>query len=233
MRTDKTRQALSPAGNCFSVGSLAALLLALCPLLAGCGKEKESHSTAAVAVAKSAVEVKASSEGLIVHTPSAEFTLIPSGALSAALLKDGDKFTLEDKASAVGQTISLSKAGYSALLLDTAKAEVSEAVGKLGRLGKHINVAGKFSGTDLEETLTLEVYDAFPNIALLSVRVSAVTLQHHSFVAGNDPANPSHVLWTFQGSSLEWGKDEIFAMPAEFSRDNPFGAPVAVKDDLG
>ena len=248
MCTDETPRALSPAGNCFRIGSLAApaagmLLLALCPLLAGCGKEQESHSTAAVAVAKSAVEVKASSEGLIVHTPSAEFTLIPSGALSAALLKDGDKFTLDDKASAVGQTISLSKGSYSALLLDTAKAEVSEAVGKLGRLGKHINVAGKFSGTDLEETLTLEVYDAFPNLALLSVRVhnagrtdaqlNTVTLQHHSFVAGNDPANPSHVLWTFQGSSLEWGKDEIFAMPAEFSEDNPLGAPVAVKDDLG
>jgi alpha-galactosidase len=219
------------------------LLLALCSLLSGCGKENESHSTAPLAVAKSAVQVTASSESLIVRTPSTEFTLTPSGALSAALLRDGAKFTLDDKASAVGQTVSVLKHNYSALMLATRNAEVNEATGKLGDLGKRINVTGKISGTDLEETLTLEVYDAFPSLALLSVRLrnagsndvplDIVTLQHHSFAADNDPANPGHVLWTFQGSSLKWGKDEIFAMPVKFSQDNPFGAPVAVKDDLG
>jgi len=40
-------------------------------------------------------------------------------------------------------------------------------------------------------------------------------------------------MWTFEGSSLKWGKDEIFPVPAKFSRENPFGAPVESKDDLG
>jgi alpha-galactosidase len=40
-------------------------------------------------------------------------------------------------------------------------------------------------------------------------------------------------MWTFQGSSLKWGKDEIFPLPAKFSQENPFGAPVETKDDLG
>ena len=35
------------------------------------------------------------------------------------------------------------------------------------------------------------------------------------------------------GSSLEWGRDEIFKMPAKFTQENPFGAPVAVGGDLG
>jgi alpha-galactosidase len=248
MRRDDTRRAPNSVSNGVRVGSFAArvagmILLALCPLLAGCGKETESHSTAPLVVGKSAIDVKASSDGLTVLTPSAEFTLTPSGTLSAALLKDGGEVTLDDKASTVGQTISLSEGKHSALLLATAKAEVTEATGKLGGLGKRINVAGKVPGTDLEETLTLEVYDAFPNLALLSVRLGnagshdvrleSVTLQHHRFAADNDRANPGHILWTFQGSSLKWGKDEIFAMPVKFSQDNPFGAPVAVQDDLG
>jgi len=218
-------------------------LPALGPLLVGCARQNESHSSAPVAVANSAVRVRASNESLIVLTPSAEFKLASSGALSAALIKDGSTFTLDAKASTEGQTVSFSKKSYSAVVLDTAKAEVNDASGKLGSLGKHINVAGKIPGTDFEETVTIEVYDAFPNLALLSVRLrnagsndvslDSIAVQRHSFATGDDPANPSHTLWTFQGSSLKWGKDEIFAMPAKFSEENPFGAPLAVKDDLG
>jgi alpha-galactosidase len=212
-------------------------------LLVGCGKQGETRSTAPAAAAKSAVQVKSSGESLVVRTPSAEFTLSSSGALSAALIKDGAKFTLDGKSPAVGQIISLSKKNYPALVLDTGKAEVRDAAGKLGNLGKEMNVTGKIPGTELEETLTLEVYDAFPNLALLSLRLrnagttdvplDGVTLQRHSLAADDDPANPSRTLWTFEGASLKWGKNEIFAMPAKFSQENLFGAPVAVKDDLG
>ena len=218
-------------------------LLASCFLVAGCGKQNESRSAAPASVAESAVEVRASGDGIVIRTPSAEFSLSRTGALCGVLIKDGTKLTLDDKSSEVGQTVSISKTNYSALALDPAKAEVREASGKLGSLGKQINVAGKISGTDLDETLTLEVYDAFPNLVLLSARLrnagsngvslDSVTVQHHHFTADDNPANPNHTLWTFQGSSLKWGKDEIFAMPAKFSQENRFGAPVAVKDDLG
>ena len=218
--------------------------LSMCGLLlVGCSKQDGAGSTAPVAAGKSAVEVKSSGESLIVRTPSAEFRLNSSGALSAALIKDGAKFTLDGKSPAVGQIISLSKKNYPALVLETGKAEVSDAAGKLGNLGKQINVTGKIPGTELEETLTLEVYDAFPNLAILSlglrnagttdVPLDGVTLQHHSLAADDDPANASHALWTFEGASLKWGKDEIFRMPAKFSQENRFGAPVAVKDDPG
>jgi alpha-galactosidase len=222
----------------------AVIALSMCGLpLVGCGKQGGRGSTAPVAAAKSAVEVKSSGESLIVRTPSAEFRLNSSGALSAALIKNGAKFTLDGKLPAAGQIISLSKKNYPALVLETGKAEVSDAARKLGNLGRQINVTGKIPGTELEETLTLEVYDAFPNLALLSLRLrnagttdvplDGVTLQRHSLAADDDPANPSHALWTFEGASLKWGKDEIFRMPARFSQENPFGAPVAVKDDLG
>jgi len=248
MRRDNAPRNVNPFIGCLHrrprlIHRAVTSLLALSFLLAGCGKQNERRSAAPVSVAESAVEVRASDDGIVIRTPSAEFTLSRTGALCGVLIKDGTKLTLDDKSCEVGQTVSISKTSYSALALDTAKAEVREASGKLGSLGKQINVAGKISGTDLDETLTLEVYDAFPNLALLSARLrnagsngvslDSVTVQHHRFTADDNPANPNHTLWTFQGSSLKWGKDEIFAMPAKFSQENPFGAPVAVKDDLG
>ena len=76
--------------------------------------------------------------------------------------------------------------------------------------------------------LDLEVYDEFPNVALLSVSVRNVgqsevaldwvTLQRHQF--SNTAASHSEVqpLWTFQGASLKWGKDEIFHAGQVFAR---------------
>ena len=94
---------------------------------------------------------------------------------------------------------------------------IREAAGKLGKLGKHIEVSGKIPGTDLEETLALEVYDDFPNLALLSlslrnsgnsdVTLDSVTLQRHSFDASlTAPGASPHNLWTFQGSEPEVGQ---------------------------
>jgi alpha-galactosidase len=112
----------------------------------------------------------------------------------------------------------------------------------LGSLGKQVTVKGQVEGSGLEETVTVEVYDAFPQIALLSmtlrntdnkeISLDAVSLQRHTFTAppNSQAARP---LWMFDGASLKWGKDEILPVPAKYSEENPFGAPVPVKDDLG
>jgi len=66
------------------------------------------------------------------------------------------------------------------------------------------------------------------------VTLDSVSLQEHRFNATLADSSAAHnQMWTFQGSSLKWGKDEIFAVPAKFSQENPFGAPVETKDDLG
>jgi len=70
--------------------------LALSFLLAGCGKQNERRSAAPVSVAESAVEVRASDDGIVIRTPSAEFTLSRTGALCGVLIKDGTKLTLDD-----------------------------------------------------------------------------------------------------------------------------------------
>jgi alpha-galactosidase len=209
---------------------------------AGCEKGENSKPVATPVVTKSVVEVKSTVEAITIHTPAADFRLSPSGVLTASLQTGGSPVSLDSGVLDSGQSISLSGKEHSGVILDLVHAEVKDATGQLGNLGKQINVIGKIPGSDLEETVSLEIYDTFPNLALLSLRLrnagksdlklDAVTLQRHSFAAANSGASPAS-LWTFQGSSLKWGKDEIFSMPVKFSQENPFGTPVETKDDLG
>jgi alpha-galactosidase len=208
----------------------------------GCHKKEEPKAVSSAA-AKSAVVVNISGESIIASTPSAEFRLGPSGALTATLVGASGRSSLEDKALDVSQIISLSKKEHAGAQFDLAGAKVRDTSGKLGALGKHVEITGTIPETNLAETLEFEIYDDFPNLALVSLSIrnrgSAdvpldwVKLQRHQFAAASGSPPRVEPLWTFQGASLKWGKDEIFAMPAKFSQENPFGAPVPTKDDLG
>jgi alpha-galactosidase len=248
MTQDRKKNAKSSLRMSARTGRLAIWLSALTVvasgllLFEGCQNQKSSPPVASSVAAKSAIDVTASSQGIVVRTPTAEFTLSPSGALQAVLHKGGSNSTLDTRPAQAPQTVTLSKKNFPGVALETANAQVLEAAGKLGTLGKLINVSGKIPATDLEETLTLEVYDSFPNLALLSLRLrnsgerdislDTIDLQRHRFSSSDTSSSPQP-LWTFEGSSLHWGKDEIFPVPTKFSQDNPFGAPVSVKDDLG
>lgn len=211
--------------------------------LAGCQNKQTSQTVSPAASPKSAIDAKASAEGVVLQTPTAEFTLSPDGALVASLKASGATKTLDSKPVDGSQVVTIAKRDYPSVNLDTAHASIRDASGKLGSLGKQVDVNGKIPGTDLDETLTVEVYDAFPNLALVSLRLKnssssevaldQVLMQRHAFASPSSPTQPAPPLWTFEGSSLHWGKDEIFPVPAKFSQENPFGEPVAVKDDLG
>jgi len=226
----------------FGSGCLICAVLGL-TLFAGCEKQKTSPSSVSSAPPKSAVEVTPSVNEILVRTPSTQFTLSSNGALTAALCKDGSTITLDVPSSSATQNVAIAKKQFPGAVLDLTTAQISEATGKLGALGKQVKVNGKVPGTDLQETLTLEVYDTFPNLALLSLQLrndgqsnvplESVELQRHNFASPNPEGGTPQPLWTFEGSSLHWGKDEIFPIPAKFSQENPFGAPVSVKDDLG
>jgi alpha-galactosidase len=208
----------------------------------GCQKSAAPDS-GKTPTAKSAVTVETAASAIVIHTPAADFKLLPNGGFTASLHQGESKLSLDSDLPDSAQSISVSGKEIPGLTLDLVNAEVKDATGKLGNLGKQINVSGKIPGSDLEETATIEVYDSFPSLALLSVRLrnggksdvalDSVTLQRHSFASPAGSSSPSAPLWTFQGSSLKWGKDEIFVVPAKFSQENPFGAPVATKDDLG
>jgi alpha-galactosidase len=211
---------------------------------AGC-RSKEAQPAAAPAAAQtSAIRVSTEGDGIRMDTPAAEFLLRPSGYLQASLKSAGKLLTLEDPGSETGQQVIAGRTEVSDFVFDLAHAKVGDAAGKLGRLGKHIEVLGTSASTSLEETLTLEVYDDFPALALLSaslrnagekdVTLDSISLQRHRLNAQRSDAQAApHEMWSFFGSSLKWGKDDVLPVPAKFSQENPFGAPVDVEGDLG
>ena len=213
--------------------ALAALAVSVVP---GCRRETPSAS--------SSIQVTTGVDGLHVQSPSAEFILSSSGYLTANLLQRGAKLTLDDSGQNHGQHITLAGKEVSDFAFDLTHAQVREATGKLGKLGSHIEVKGKSASTDLAETLTIEVYDDFPNMAILSascrnesavpVQIESVTLQEHRLNASLQDAKVApNDMWSFHGSSLKWGKDEIFPIPEKFSQENPFSVPIEVDGDAG
>ena len=212
--------------------------------LASCEKKEGTRPDSPASGTNSSVVVQIASDQILLQTSAAAFALDANGHLTASRAGNGTVATLDAKAAnEPGQVLNVGKNEYPGVTLDLANAENRASSGKLGSLGRQILVHGKVPGTGLGETLTLEVYDDFPNLALLSVSLrnegkadvplESVTLQRHRFTMPEAGDHPHQALWTFDGASLNWGKDETFAMPTKYSAQNPFGVPVAVKGDLG
>lgn len=212
--------------------------------LSGCQKKEESPLAQPAAPKASIIRVNQAADGIHAQTAAAEFVLSSRGYLKAILASNGKYLTLDEPANESGQVITVGHIEVRDMALDVAHAQVTDAQGKLGKLGKQIEVRGTSASTGLEETLRLEVYDDFPGLALLSaafrntaqteLSLEEVTLQRHRLNAAlTDPAAAAHEMWSFHGSSIRWGKDEALPVPARFTQENVFGTPVKVEGDLG
>jgi alpha-galactosidase len=214
------------AGKC-----LAMLALGL-TTLGGCSRQ----TPPAVPVARtSAIRVASTADSVTIESPAAQFVLLPDGYLRASLIRDGKPASLDSPASGEES---------SDTVLDLAGAKVSEANGKLGGLGKRIEIAGRSSHSGLAKTMTLEVFDDFPAVALLSSTyqntgdkeesLGTVTLAGRNLDASlADSQAAPYDMWSFHGASIRWGKDDVLPISKTFSQQNPFGVPVDVEGDLG
>ncbi|MGB2589209.1 MAG: alpha-galactosidase [Candidatus Acidiferrum sp.] len=192
----------------------------------------------------SAVAVESLADGIHLKTGQAEFVLTTTGSLLGRLKNGTQWLTLDEAAPGSGVVVTSGKQVVKDFVRDMEHAQIQPANGKLGSLGKRVEVKGHSLSTGLDEILTVEVYDDFPSLALLSatyknsgeheIVLDSVTLQNHSLNASlADSSAKPHEMWAFFGSSLRWGKDDVLPIPAKFSQDNPFGAPVETHDDLG
>jgi alpha-galactosidase len=192
----------------------------------------------------SAVDVEIQTDGIHLKTGQAEFVLTRSGSLVGRFKHGTQWLTLDEAAPGPGVVVTSGKQVVNDFIRDLGHARIQPANGKLGSLGKRVEVQGHSSSTGLDEILTVEVYDDFSSLALLSasyrnsgekeIALDKVTLQNHSLNASLADSNAKpHEMWAFFGSSLKWGKDDVLPIPARFSQDNPFGAPVETHDDLG
>jgi alpha-galactosidase len=222
-----------------SKNSIAFLIVAAAfAILGGCRtRETKLKPTSTVAV-------EPQTDGIHLKTGQAEFVLTATGSLSGHF-KNGEQWlTLDEAAPGSGIVGTSGKQVVNDFVRDLEHAQIQPANGKLGTLGKRVEVKGHSSSTGLDEILTVEVYDDFPSLALLSatyknsgekeIALDSVTLQNHSLNASlADTSAKPHEMWAFFGSSIRWGKDDVLPIPAKFSQDNPFGAPVETHDDLG
>ncbi len=216
-------------------------LVILLVVLTGCEKSQTTApaSTATKAAPVSAVEVQSNATGpLVVKTSVAEFDLTPRGYMQAYLLRDGQRLTLDDPTTdAAGGGVVVSGKPVRDFTFDLSKAAVTNVTGKLGTLGKRIDVTGHSASLGLDETLSVEVYDDFPSMALTTasyrnagqedIALDRVSVQEHRINAALANAKVApHQLWSFMGASYDWGQDEVLQIPAHFSRPNVMGSVV-------
>jgi alpha-galactosidase len=187
--------------------------------------------------ASSVIDVTASPAGpLIIATPRAEFMVFATGYVQAGLSRNGQALSLDDTNVPTGEgTDRLVSAGKEIhdFVFDLGKARITEASGRLGALGKRIEIPGRSSSLQtLESTIAIEVYDDFPTLALMStsyrnggaidIQIDQITTQQHTLNAAlNDHSVPPYSMWSFHGSSEAWGKDDVMVLNAKFSRANP------------
>ncbi|HLK05882.1 MAG TPA: glycoside hydrolase family 36 protein [Candidatus Acidoferrum sp.] len=212
-----------------------------CLLLSFTGCKKQAEPAIKEPVASS-ISVQANDSAIRIVTKTAEFQLSPAGNLQGSFRDGSSALTLAENGP--GISIKTAAGPLSDVTRDLGHAQIEDATGKLGTLGKRVTVKGKSASTGLEESLTLEIYDDFPSLALIStsyknsggqpVTLTSVSLGGQRLNASTaDPKAKPNEVYAFFGSSLKWGKDDVVAIPAKFSQENPFGEPVETKDDLG
>jgi alpha-galactosidase len=218
------------------------LLLAWAFAFSGCAGEKPAPPAEA-AKAASRIEVTLSTGGpIVIKSSAAEFDILPSGYVQGFLLKDGKRLTL-DEPDASAAALQAGGKEYQDFAFDLAHANTGDAQGKLGPLGKSVEVRAR-SSSGLEETLTVELYDNFPTLAVIgealgnvssaNVSLDQVTANRHRLNASlEDPRTPPFKLWSFQGSSRKWGKDDVVEISKTFAQANLMGGMVPTGEGGG
>lgn len=206
-------------------------LLAVITLLAACGRKPASQPSSGVSVTVNASGIVA------IKTAAAEFDITPDGHVQPFLSSAGKRLSLDERgAGMTGASVVSGAQEIRDFALDPAHAKVTDARGKLGGRGKRVEITGHSPASGLDETLAVEVYDDFPNLAVSTVayRNSGTRLfaldrviaeRHRLNAALADPKAPPYGLWSFQGSAYDWGKDEILPLTKTFSRPNIVGGP--------
>jgi alpha-galactosidase len=178
---------------------------------------------------------------VVISTSGTEFQILPSGFLQATLRKDGQRLTLDEPGvGSTGGSDSIVHEGKELdFVPDFAQAKVSESTGKLGR-GKRVEIPARPlapAGLAIERRLVVEVYDDFPNIVLVSAaytnvgstdfKIDEVLMQQHRFSAKQvQPTAQPYDMWSFQGSSYDWGKDDVQKLTRTFRQPNLMGEEV-------
>jgi alpha-galactosidase len=213
---------------------VAALILMM---LAACGsKPKQVAKAPQAAPQQSQIKVAVNGSGpIVVTTSAATFEILPSGSIRAALVNGQRSLDAQESSSSPSDYIV--QGGKDVQFdLDLGRAKVSEGTGKVGR-GKEITITGKAHdpAVNVEQTLRIEAYDEFPDLLLTSAsyantgsaayRIDKIVEQQHRF-ATDEAKKPGYDMWSYEGSSYDWGENDVVKLTKSFSRPNVMGAVV-------
>jgi alpha-galactosidase len=220
-----------------------AICAATAVFAAGCSKNV-TPVPAAPATSAIRVSVVPAGNSVTIETPVAQFAVTPNGYVSGTLLAGQKKLSLDDPGAEPGLLVVAAGKKVQDFVFDVAGARISEPQGKLGTLGKRVELLGKSASTGLEASLVVEAHDDFPGVALVSasirnagatdIALDQVDIDRHRLNASlADSAAAPNDMWSFHGASIRWGKDNVFEIPKQFEQQNQMGSMVEVKGDLG
>lgn len=103
--------------------------------------------------------------------------------------------------------------------------------------GKRLILKGTTMGPEnceIEKSLTIELYDKYPNVAITyatyknlgAKELSIDKVYSNYYRLDASLAGPSKVpygFWSFQGGSIEWGRDYVFGITDGFAQENWMG----------
>ncbi len=221
----------------------AVMLLLLVGAAGYPGCSKAPPAAVEDAALRSAITVAApAGEPITLKSAAAEFDILPSGYIQPFLLQNEKRLALDEpEAGSAASSDALVSAGKEIrdFTLDFSHAKISASRGKLGTRGQRVEITGRGSTAEaagIEKLLAVEVYDDFPSLALTTVTYKnvgskaikldrVVTERRRLNASLADPTAAPYDLWSFQGSSYDWGKDEILRISKNFSQPNVMGGP--------
>jgi len=201
----------------------AVALIVLC----ACDKNTRAPSTE-----RSSIQVKAQPDSTVqVVTKTAQFEILPTGYIRGTVVAKGKAKTLDDPGEQRGETLVVDGNEILDWTPVSNAPKIADAQGKLSRLGRRIELKSTNALANLERTITVEVYDDFPsmvfstasyrNVGPQSIKIERVITQSHRLNAAlSDSDLQPYKMWSFQGSSEAWGKDDVVLLNAKFRRDN-------------
>jgi alpha-galactosidase len=223
--------------------SRLALLLSALIFVSSCSRSVQPKTAAPAPSRPSDIKVTISDGGpVVMQTTAAEFDLLPSGYLQGFLLKKGQKLTLDEPAvgSPDGSDYLVVKGEPVHFTLDFSQAKVLESQGKLGR-GKRIEIPARplhaTGSADVQRTFVIEAYDDLPNLVLSTVdyrnngasdlSIDKIVTESRRLNAGLGASSSApYDMWSFHGSSYDWGKDDVVKITRGFSQPNVMGEMV-------
>src|ERR1700739_858017 len=139
---------LNKRGTSIAIAGLAVLvMLAIC---GGCKTQKKNGEP------QSSIFVESQADGIHLKTAQSEFLLTSNGSLLAHLRNGTQWLTLDEARANSGLLVTSDKQLVHDFVRDLANPQIKPEKGKLGALGKRVDVKGHSASSGLDELLTVE-----------------------------------------------------------------------------